>query len=542
MRRVLVVGDTVLDRDVLGDVHRVCPDAPAPVVDVDQVRDRPGGAGLAALLVVRPGVRVTLATGLGVDATGQRVRDLLRERVDLHLVLQGPTTPGRTRVRARGQSLLRLDDLGHLLTWPPREPELTDGDAPDVDAAALERQVRSCDVVLVADYGGEVTRHPVVREVLRRNASRVPVVWDPHPRGLAPVPGATVVTPNRTEAQRFLDPAVGVEDLAATLRRRWQAVAVAVTDGADGAVLSTAIAEDRTGAPGDPTRLGDRDHQTRRYRSVSCSPSVDTCGAGDRFAGAVAVALATGSAVPDAVESAVHDAASWLSDGGVQALDLAVSAAAPPPHPAPDVPVTRALTTHSSLTSHARLTSRARLTTPSPRTGQSPRPESSSGVLPRFEPEGDAPGPAVVQRVRANGGTVVATGGCFDVLHPGHLALVEQARRLGDCLVVLVNSDASVRRLKGPGRPAHSQDDRAALLRALRPVDAVVVFDEDDPRAALTALRPHVWVKGGDYRVGDLPEAEVVAGYGGRVHLVPVLPGHSTTGLLHRPRPRTAAG
>jgi D-beta-D-heptose 7-phosphate kinase/D-beta-D-heptose 1-phosphate adenosyltransferase len=138
----------------------------------------------------------------------------------------------------------------------------------------------------------------------------------------------------------------------------------------------------------------------------------------------------------------------------------------------------------------------------------------------------------VVARIRATGGTLVATGGCFDLLHAGHVASLRAARHLGDALVVLLNSDDSVRRLKGPSRPTVGQDDRARVLMALTDVDGVVIFDEDDPRAALERLRPDIWVKGGDYAGRELPEAALVQSWGGRVILLPTLPGRSTTALL----------
>jgi D-beta-D-heptose 7-phosphate kinase / D-beta-D-heptose 1-phosphate adenosyltransferase len=134
--------------------------------------------------------------------------------------------------------------------------------------------------------------------------------------------------------------------------------------------------------------------------------------------------------------------------------------------------------------------------------------------------------------VRAAGGTVVATGGCFDLLHAGHVRALEAARALGDCLIVCLNSDASVARLKGPDRPLVGQDDRAAVLAALRCVDAVVVFDEDDPRAILADLRPHLWAKGGDYAAAELPEAATLAEWGGRAVVVPYVAGRSTTRLI----------
>jgi rfaE bifunctional protein nucleotidyltransferase chain/domain len=137
-----------------------------------------------------------------------------------------------------------------------------------------------------------------------------------------------------------------------------------------------------------------------------------------------------------------------------------------------------------------------------------------------------------VSRTRAVGGTVVATGGCFDLLHAGHVATLEAARQLGDCLVVCLNSDASVRRLKGPDRPIVAEADRARVLAALAHVDAVAVFDEDTPAALLQRLRPDLWVKGGDYIDAALPEADLIAGWGGQAVILPYLDGRSTTALV----------
>jgi rfaE bifunctional protein nucleotidyltransferase chain/domain len=138
----------------------------------------------------------------------------------------------------------------------------------------------------------------------------------------------------------------------------------------------------------------------------------------------------------------------------------------------------------------------------------------------------------VVSWLRRRGGRLVATGGCFDLLHPGHLSLLRQARALGDALVVCVNSDESVRRRKGPGRPIVPAADRIALLEALEPVDAVIMFEEDTPAVLLDTVRPDVWVKGGDYTVEDLPEAPVVRRHGGQVVIVSLVAGYSTSRLV----------
>lgn len=466
--RLLVIGDCLLDRDIIGRVERLCPDAPVPVVDVESVDERPGGAGLAAILAAQsPAAQVTLATGLSDDDDGGRLQLRLVEwGIRVVPLLSVPHTITKTRVRSAGRSLLRLDDSGRLCG---RAPGRGDGpsaeSAGDVDDAALAALVRRHDAVLVADYGGPVTSHRSVRRVLQRSAAAVPVVWDPHPRGLAPVPGTVVATPNRSEAERV----VGVRgrpatELARSLRSLWPVEVAVVTDGSAGAGVA-----DRTGC--------------RQVPAAPCPDDVDPCGAGDRFAAEVAIQVGEGRRVRQAVDSAVQQVSGWLAAGGVSTI------------------------------------------------GRAPRPAPDPGSM------AARPGPSAeeeVERVRRAGGVVVATGGCFDVLHAGHLETLERARALGDCLVVLLNSDAGVRRLKGSGRPVHSAADRMRLLEALRCVDAVEVFEDDDPSDALARLRPDIWVKGGDYRVAELPERPVVEAYGGRVQILPTLTGRSTTLALEQ--------
>jgi rfaE bifunctional protein kinase chain/domain len=288
-RRLLVIGDTLLDRDVIGRVERVCPDAPVPVVDVAAVHERPGGAGLAALQAARQGVRVVLATGLG-GAAGERVQELLRPDVEVHDVRPGTPTVCKTRVRAHGQSLLRLDDEGTVLG-----DSTPHGAAPAaVDVSVLSSLLDACDAVLVSDYGGPLTRDPTVRAAVAAHAGRVPVVWDPHPRGLEPVAGVAVSTPNRAEAQQFVaglrtHDAGHLDEQAAVLRVRWNARAVCVTDGERGAV--TALADD----------------QVVVTRAPRCPRGTDTCGAGDRFAGSLALCLGRGLTTADAVAAAQQD-------------------------------------------------------------------------------------------------------------------------------------------------------------------------------------------------------------------------------------------
>ncbi|WP_199430129.1 PfkB family carbohydrate kinase [Qaidamihabitans albus] len=454
MKPLVVVGDALLDADIEGTADRLCPEAPVPVVDVARRWQRPGGAGLAALLAARTAPEVVLVTALGDDDTGRRLAALLGRDVQVVRVPMDGETVCKTRVQAAGQSLLRLDTGGGRAGAAP---------LPARASAAL----RSAGAVLVSDYGRGLPAHPELRSLLGELAPRVPVVWDPHPRGPAPVPGAALVTPNDKEALSFAPGRAEPGEAAAALRRDWSCRAAAVTVGERGAVLA---------GPGeDVTRV-----PVSAAAKVTGQVRPDTCGAGDRFASAAAAALLDGADTPEAVRSAVDTAARFVAAGGAAALSVAGD------------------------------------------------PDAGTG-------DGDGlAGTALdlAERVRRQGGRLVATGGCFDLLHPGHVSLLRQARALGDALVVCVNSDDSVRRLKGPTRPLVPVDDRVRLLTELESVDAVAVFDESSPVALLERLRPDVWVKGGDYAGTDLPEAEVVHRHGGEVALVPTVAGYSTTRLL----------
>jgi D-beta-D-heptose 7-phosphate kinase/D-beta-D-heptose 1-phosphate adenosyltransferase len=439
--RLVVFGDTLLDSDVEGSVNRLCPDAPVPVVDVRAQHWRPGGAGLAALLAAQAGHEVVLVTALGTDPSAQLLADLLAADVEVvRMPLLGATVC-KTRIRAQGRSLLRIDT----------------GDGRAAGAPAGDRYatvLRDAQTVLVSDYGRGVTANPGVRDALIGLARRVPVVWDPHPRGSPPVPGCRVVTPNEAEAASAAGAGAGGLPSAAALRVQWCCDAVAITLGARGAELATADGCTTVAVP-----------------EIEVPQESDPCGAGDAFAAAVTGALLAGSSVGAAVVAAVRAASQFVASGGAARLPGSLHAPVPP--------------------------------------------------------AGDT-----VARLRRRGGRLVATGGCFDLLHPGHLSLLRQARALGDALVVCVNSDESVRRRKGPSRPIVPAADRIALLEALEPVDAVIMFDEDTPVALLETLRPDVWVKGGDYTVSDLPEAPVVHRHGGEIVIIPLVSGYSTSRIV----------
>ena len=452
---LVVVGDALLDVDVEGHAGRLCPDAPVPVLDDLVEHARPGGAGLAAALAQADGAHVVLVTALGDDEAGHRLRELLGAVEVVGLPARG-ATPVKRRIRADGQTLVRLDTGG-----PP-------GGVAGASRGAMAA-LRSAGSVLVADYGRGTVEADGIREVLAELAGDVPLTWDPHPRGPDPVPGARLVTPNEGESALLAErrglvdgggrhSLLSVRRRAEALARAWCAGAVAVTLGPRGALL--------TYGAGAPVLV-----------PAPEVPCVDACGAGDRLAVSAALALGSGAVTAEALAEGVRRAAEFVAAGGA----------------------------------------------------------GGPGVLGQGVPAGrwtcTTPDPA---GARAGGQRpcVVATGGCFDLLHAGHVATLRAARALGDRLVVCLNSDDSVRRLKGPARPIVPEADRARLLLALECVDDVVVFDEDTPVEVLRRVRPDIWTKGGDYAGADVPELAVLEEWDGQAVVLPYVEGRSTTALV----------
>jgi D-beta-D-heptose 7-phosphate kinase/D-beta-D-heptose 1-phosphate adenosyltransferase len=371
---LVVLGDALLDIDVVGAATRLCPDAPVPVIEQADERPRPGGAGLAALLAAAEGREVVLVTAMADDEPAHRLCALLEPHVEVVSFHLHGGTPCKLRIQAEGQPVARLDVGAGRAVDGPVGPRVTEA-------------LASAGAVLVSDYGRGVTGHAAIRALLEGLAAEIPVVWDPHPKGEVPVPGTRLLTPNADEAAR-LAAAGGAEidgsGLAPATRRAryltdvWGLEGVAVTLGRDGAVLCQGSGAPFL-APAEPSP---------RYGTA------DSCGAGDSFAARATEVLADGGGLAEAVGEGVRRASDFVRAGAASA-------------------VASRLTTHGSAA---------------------------------IAPSREADAWDVVERVRRSGGTVVATGGCFDLLHAGHVTLLQRARGLGDCLIVCVNSDASVRR------------------------------------------------------------------------------------------------
>jgi D-beta-D-heptose 7-phosphate kinase/D-beta-D-heptose 1-phosphate adenosyltransferase len=472
--RVGVIGDLMLDEYVWGDVERISPEAPIPVLRVSRRQHRAGGAGSVIVDVARLGAEVHAFSWLGSDAAGDRVAEIFRaEACVLDGVVRDATR--RTTLKSRHigyvqhadramQQILRVDEEDRSPLAGERRGAILD---------AFRRVASKLDVVLISDYQKGLLDEEFVQEILRA-ARGVPVLIDPARSGnYAPYRGATLICPNRYEAE--LASGIACRDLDGSRRAAEKLLGdldlevVVITLDRDGIWLAT--------------RSGESRHVPTRARNVA-----DVTGAGDMVLAVLGMAAASGCGWHDAARLANVAA-------GIEIRHIGVT------------PISRDELAQELLFEGHRAADKLR----------------SAEDLHR-----------IVGEARKGGKRVVFTNGCFDLLHLGHHEVLHGARQEGDLLIVAVNSDTSVRRLKGPTRPAIPQDRRIRMLAGLEFVDCVTVFDEDTPNHLLELLQPDVLVKGGEYR--DRKEGvvgrEIVEAYGGRVAFVEQLPGWSTTRLL----------
>ncbi|WP_345628598.1 D-glycero-beta-D-manno-heptose 1-phosphate adenylyltransferase [Rugosimonospora acidiphila] len=472
-RRVLVLGDALLDGWLTGTPDRLCREAPVGVVELSDSRYTAGGAANTATNLAALGARVELVAATGGDETAQLLSDRLSDAgVSSRLVpVDGRRTVTKRRLLAGEQIVARFDE-GDVGPLPPEHAAVLLGEVRSVleDGPAC---VVVCDyaagtlpdelIDLLCQYRGEVGLLAVDAHDLRR--------W----RRTEP----DLVTPNLDEAARLLGgpaPVRGRVDWATerlpAVREAAGARSVALTLDVDGSLVL--------------------DEAGGLYRTVANpGPAAHSAGAGDSYLAGFVLALVAGAGPAAASQVAQGAAGLALTEPGtsVCGVDVLLDWMAPQPPRALDI---------NDLT-------------------------------------------RMVDEARAVGARIVFTNGCFDVLHRGHIGYLVQARQLGEVLIVAVNSDESVRRLKGPGRPVNAQEDRAGVLAALGCVDHVIIFDDDSPTDLLEAIRPDVYVKGGDYTPELIPEAELVYALGGEVQTLGYLPDRSTSAIIERIRRREPA-
>ncbi len=472
--KVLVVGDLMLDCYYWGDVRRISPEAPVPVVKVkvNEKTFRLGGAGNVAANLSGLGCTAAVIGLIGQDAASIQLQDLLAAaNIQDHCLVDSsrPTTT-KTRIMASKQQVVRLDE--------------EDGNGIGEQTAdrvlkAVEAMLPVVDAVILSDYGkGMFDSIEFIQAIIQScRKMNVPVFIDPKGRDWNRYAGATCVTPNTAE----LELAVGTEvkgegDLihaAGDLRRRLGLDWMLVTRGPKGMALF--------GDDASPVMIA------ARAREV-----FDVSGAGDTVIATLAACVATGLRFGEAAGVANTAAGIVVGKLGTWAVRWSELA--------------DALINETEKKPASTLWKVADV-------------EDASSRLSRWR--------QAEQRI-------VFTNGCFDLLHPGHVSLLHQARHLGDRLIVGLNTDASIRRLKGDQRPILPGHDRAAILSALEDVDMVVFFDEDTPLNLIGQLKPDILVKGADYRVADVVGKSIVESYGGQVRLVDILEGHSTTAIARK--------
>lgn len=465
--KVLVVGDLMLDRYIFGEVDRISPEAPVPVLRHARRSERAGGAANVAMNLAGLGCQTFLAGFWGDDAERQELAGFLeREKIDTTgVVTTAQPTISKTRILARTQQMLRLDIESRERLSEADHARLREA------AVALTEKVHA---VVLSDYAkGALTRELTEAVIRAARRAGIPVLADPKSPDFSKYSGATMVCPNLHE----LAQATGVaqNELDALLeagehqRVEHELEYLTVTMSEKGIrVLS------REGSY----------HSPARAREV-----FDVSGAGDTVIATLAACLAAGVKLQTAVELA--NLAAGIVVGKVGTV------------PVSGPELVAALTPSTGVAASEKILSRER----------------------------------VAQRVtewRATGETVVFTNGCFDLLHVGHVTLLEDCRRFGSKLVLGLNTDASVQRLKGPTRPVVDENSRARVMSALAAVDAVVLFDEDTPLELIRELKPDVLVKGGDYSVETVVGHEIVIAAGGRVEIVPTVEGFSTTGIVRK--------
>ena len=461
--RVLILGDLMLDRYWQGQTARISPEAPVPVVLVDEQTARIGGAGNVALNVTSLGASAALFGVIGRDEQGEELARLLAEsRIDDHCLRSGqvPTTT-KLRILSLHQQLIRLD-----FEQPHHHLDL------DELSQAFRDALSGASIVVLSDYGKGVLDDPQKFIVAAREQGK-PVLIDPKKPDFASYAGATLLTPNRSEFEAV----AGHWDTPAQLEERARAVMdehrldhLLVTQGGDGMTLIP--------------RQGTARHFPAHAREV-----YDVTGAGDTVIATLATALGGGMDLESAVDLAGKAAAIVVGRVGTASVTLEALA----------------------------------------RWEQAERPlflSSADKIMMEDRLR------ARIAQWREEGRRIIFTNGCFDILHSGHVQYLEQAADLGDALVVGVNSDDSVRRLKGDGRPVNSLQDRMRLLAGLAAVDAVVAFDEDTPKRLICELLPDVLVKGADYTVEEVVGRECA----GEVVLIDFVDGKSTTRIIERMR------
>ncbi len=459
--KVLVVGDVILDQYWRGNVSRISPEAPVPVVHVQNVEERIGGAGNVAFNIKELGGSARLLGLVGNDAAALTLEKSLAKVEIANCLLRVPDVPTITKLRviSHNQQLIRLDFENHFINWQ-EAPFFT----------AYLTQLADSDVVILSDYKKGTLHHSAKMVALAKNMGK-PVLVDPKGRDFSIYHGATVIKPNIGEFEAVVGPCRDEKEIevkALELIAQYDFQAILVTRGANGMSL---VCKDKQSY-----------HLPTKAREV-----YDVTGAGDTVIATLGAAMAAGEELLAATILANIAAGEVVKKLGTSTVSISELRRA----------VQRQQNSYAAVLDEEHLLQQ-------------------------------------VQDARAHGEKIVMTNGCFDILHPGHVIYLEKAKALGHRLIVAVNDDASVSRLKGKGRPVNTVQARMQVLAALGAVDWVVLFSEDTPARLIKLISPDVLVKGGDYKINEIAGSNHVINSGGEVVTIPFEDGFSTTGLVEK--------
>jgi D-beta-D-heptose 7-phosphate kinase/D-beta-D-heptose 1-phosphate adenosyltransferase len=465
--RVLCVGDVILDHFHSGSVDRISPEAPIPVLKLENEVTMLGGAGNVVRNLTGLGAKVNFTTVIGKDNDGAEIKRLIREEglADLPLTDDGARrTSVKTRYMADGQQILRTD---HETTFG-----LNNNMEKKLIAVAV-KAIHTCDAIVLSDYAkGVLTDNAITELIKAAKAESKVVIVDPKGVDYSRYRGADIITPNRRELFEATGMPTGSDEDVSL------AAQFLIDTHSFGAVLATRSKDGMT--------LLRKDGSLSHLKAEAVEV-FDVSGAGDTVVATLATALGAGANIEDAARLANIAAGIVVGKVGTAVV------------------FTKDLLTE--LRHQNQINSETKVLTLQP-------------ALER------------VDKWRRSGNIVGFTNGCFDLLHPGHISLLKQARDASDKLVVGLNSDASVKLLKGDGRPVQSELARASILASLSAVDMVIIFSDETPINLIGALRPDVLVKGADYAVKNVVGFDLIKSYGGRVLLAELVPGHSTTATI----------
>ena len=462
--RVLCVGDVILDHFHSGSVERISPEAPIPVLKLENKVTMLGGAGNVVRNLVGLGSQVSFTTVIGRDSEGEEVKRLIREEglVDSILINDDTRkTSVKSRYLADGQQILRTDHETIFALNKKIEKQLI---------TKAIKAMEACQTIVISDYAKGVLTEKVLSELIKAAKTRSKlVIVDPKGVDYKRYRGADIITPNRRELFEATGMPTGNDEEVAL------AAQSLIESHSFGAVLATRSKDGMTLL---------RDNGREAHLRAEAVDVFDVSGAGDTVVATLATALSAGAEIEDAAKLANVSAGIVVGKVG-----------------------TAVVFTEDFLTEL----------------------HHQDQINPKSKILDIETALERVQKWQRQGNKVGFTNGCFDLLHPGHISLLKQARDATDKLVVGINSDTSVRLLKGDKRPVQGEVARATILASLSEVDMVIIFTEETPIKLIKKLRPDVLVKGADYTVNDVVGAEHVMSYGGHVLLAKLIPGHSTS-------------